>query len=337
MATVRGREPSDVLLFPVVGDIVRGWDLGKVTKERYEFMQCVVCGNTRWVSHYSNPDKRWPDGRMCKSCANHKRSTDLLLSGYRPSAETRAKIAETRRFKMDDNELLALYLGERLSCLATGKLLGCSGSAATRRLRVLGIPIRVDTAEYSRRALRGRRRSANEVENMRAGWKRLLDSDAGTALCSRVSSRNKAHWDGLPEQEKQDRYNHLRRVFVEWREAGGRVDHRLEKNSNWRGGKSFEPYSPEFNEVLKEQIRDRDGHVCQVCGHPENGRCHDVHHIDFNKKHNCRGNLITLDHVCHAMTFGRASESNINENFRGMLRWILSVRGIYDDCLVGAS
>lgn len=58
----------------------------------------------------------------------------------------------------------------------------------------------------------------------------------------------------------------------------------------WLGGRSFEPYGPEFNRGLKEQIRERDNYTCQVSGLYGNV----VHHIDYDKKNNHPSNLITL-------------------------------------------
>lgn len=75
-----------------------------------------------------------------------------------------------------------------------------------------------------------------------------------------------------------------------------------EKNYFWRGGISFEPYGIEFNNKLKQQIRKRDNYKCQICDISENGRFHDVHHIDYKKKNNIKSNLITLCHSCHAKT-----------------------------------
>lgn len=66
----------------------------------------------------------------------------------------------------------------------------------------------------------------------------------------------------------------------------------------WQGGISFEPYPPEFNTSLKNRIRRRDSHTCQLCG--ERGR--NVHHIDYDKS-NCKpDNLITLCDSCHSRT-----------------------------------
>lgn len=76
-------------------------------------------------------------------------------------------------------------------------------------------------------------------------------------------------------------------------------------NFNWKGGVSFEPYGPEFNEKLKEEIRDRDGRICQCCGKTELEHLQEigerliVHHIDYDKMNSKEFNLITLCNVCN--------------------------------------
>ncbi len=75
-----------------------------------------------------------------------------------------------------------------------------------------------------------------------------------------------------------------------------------EKSWRWRGGISFEPYTPEFNNSLKRQIRERDDYTCQICG---NNKALHVHHIDYNKNNCNPSNLITLCHSCHAKTNNR--------------------------------
>ncbi len=71
-------------------------------------------------------------------------------------------------------------------------------------------------------------------------------------------------------------------------------------SSNWLGGISRLPYGPEFDNRLKAQIRDRDGHICQLCNAEEGDRKHPVHHIDYNKKHNWPGNLTELCIGCNS-------------------------------------
>lgn len=83
-----------------------------------------------------------------------------------------------------------------------------------------------------------------------------------------------------------------------------------DKHPNWQGGKSFEPYGIEFNNNLKEQIRERDGYRCQECfRHQSELRTKAnkpykliVHHIDFNKQNNISLNLISLCRGCHQKT-----------------------------------
>lgn len=84
---------------------------------------------------------------------------------------------------------------------------------------------------------------------------------------------------------------------------------KMDKNPSWKGGITFEEYGIEFNDELRERIRERDGHVCRMpgCGIGENGKKHDVHHIDYDKKNNSENNLLTLCLPHHRKTnFNRA-------------------------------
>ncbi len=76
-----------------------------------------------------------------------------------------------------------------------------------------------------------------------------------------------------------------------------------EQHPSWQGGISFEPYSPEFNRVLKDSIRERDNHTCQLCGktEKENGKRLAVHHINYDKKDCNDGNLISLCQSCNSV------------------------------------
>jgi predicted restriction endonuclease len=77
------------------------------------------------------------------------------------------------------------------------------------------------------------------------------------------------------------------------------------KNYFWKGGISFLPYAPEFNQKLKEKVRKRDNYQCQECGKTQEQEIIDekhklhIHHIDSNKKNNNIDNLISLCNRCH--------------------------------------
>lgn len=72
------------------------------------------------------------------------------------------------------------------------------------------------------------------------------------------------------------------------------------RNGRWKGGLSFEPYMVEFNGILKDKIRLRDGYRCQLCGVAHSKLS--VHHIDYNKQNNELANLIALCRSCHSKT-----------------------------------
>lgn len=76
-------------------------------------------------------------------------------------------------------------------------------------------------------------------------------------------------------------------------------NHSGEKSALWRGGISFDPYCHKFNERLKEKIRKRDNHTCQLCGTKENGKKLSVHHIHYDRE-NCAPDLITLCNKCNS-------------------------------------
>lgn len=82
----------------------------------------------------------------------------------------------------------------------------------------------------------------------------------------------------------------------------GKSKGKREKNSNWRGGIGKLPYPYEFNNILKEQIRQRDDFTCQNCKKKQKIRKFPIHHIDYNKKNNEQNNLITLCMKCHGKT-----------------------------------
>ena len=96
---------------------------------------------------------------------------------------------------------------------------------------------------------------------------------------------------------------------LEWRNKFSKIrkengKSKLEKNSNWRGGKSFDLYTIEWTKELKYNIRKRDNYTCQLCGKNQSElkkRLH-IHHIDYDKKNCCQSNLISLCLNCHSKT-----------------------------------
>jgi len=86
-----------------------------------------------------------------------------------------------------------------------------------------------------------------------------------------------------------------------------------DKSIQWKGGISYQPYPDDWNETLRNSIRQRDNLMCQECGvHQDEltGRFKklEVHHIDYNKDNLDPDNLISLCKSCHTKT-------NINREY----------------------
>jgi len=82
--------------------------------------------------------------------------------------------------------------------------------------------------------------------------------------------------------------------------------HRGADNSWYIDGRSGEehPYSDEWNNAIKEEVRERDNYRCYICSSPQSKEMTklSVHHIDYNKKNCDPSNLITLCGRCHTQT-----------------------------------
>ena len=79
-----------------------------------------------------------------------------------------------------------------------------------------------------------------------------------------------------------------------------------ESSHFWLGGKSFEPYTLDFNAKIKRFVKNRDGR-CMNCNVStddlrELKRKICAHHIDYNKLNSFPQNLVCLCSKCHSPT-----------------------------------
>ena len=90
----------------------------------------------------------------------------------------------------------------------------------------------------------------------------------------------------------------------------------------WRGGTSKEEYPEEFYEI-RDFIKSRDGHMCQVCGKRTDAtpRFGHVHHRDGNKNNSDQDNLILLCVVCHSKVHATSPSSLPIMALRSELHW----------------
>jgi len=117
--------------------------------------------------------------------------------------------------------------------------------------------------------------------------KKIFETDP-----ERVAKIRKGHKEFIDDPQRKEEFYTTRRVV-----SG-------EEHHWYRDGSCLNsPYSDEFTEKLKSEIRERDG-CCQICGTSEieNGEALSVHHI-YGDKANCNPkNLIALCRRCHSKT-----------------------------------
>jgi hypothetical protein len=96
---------------------------------------------------------------------------------------------------------------------------------------------------------------------------------------------------------------------------------KLDKNPRWKGGSSFFPYCPKFNNKFKENVRNRFHGECQFPGcektKEELGqkRKHSIHHVFAEKMTCCEGNIKEMDLVRKRLpkTVAHFGEPNFTE------------------------
>jgi len=131
----------------------------------------------------------------------------------------------------------------------------------------------------------GQEESANIREKMSVSAKRKCILHPELIAVAVAASMKVFREIGFPAQRLESRL----KASVRWRG---------DNNPHWRGGISSLPYPFEFNKTLKEEVKSRDGCVCQLC------RCKDskrlvIHHIDYDKDNLGLYNLITLCRSCN--------------------------------------
>ena len=103
---------------------------------------------------------------------------------------------------------------------------------------------------------------------------------------------------------------------------------RGELSPAWKGGISFAPYCPKFNNEFKTRVRAFFDNKCVLCGKTkeENGKNLSVHHVNYDKMVCCNENepiFACLCVSCHTKTnhnrecLREIIEKKINEEYNG--------------------
>jgi hypothetical protein len=142
------------------------------------------------------------------------------------------------------------------------------------------------------------------VHRQKIGRKGILSPNYGKKMPKESIEKMRASLIGLMVGEKNPFYgkhhtDETKRIIGQKSKVGYKASG--ENHPLWLGGKSFEPYSKEFNKQVKILIRMRDNYTCQLCGVPEREyyRALAIHHIDYDKMNSLPNNLITLCNTCN--------------------------------------
>ena len=156
-----------------------------------------------------------------------------------------------------------------------------TGAKISARLR--GRPVGPEWRKKLSVALTGHKTSDVARMKMSIAQKhRYATTDLKEILCRKGTKLTQEHRDKISESE------------------------RGEKNASWKGGVSFEPYCPKFNDDLRERIRAFFGYHCVCCGKPQtknitkSGKKFKLqcHHVEYNKQACCDGMPIHFAALC---------------------------------------
>jgi len=194
----------------------------------------------------------------------------------------RTKSENSTKVKISKVDLYELYWNRRMSQSKIAAELGCAKDTVKRIMQRYGIKPR-NTSESS--VLR-RTVDISQEELKDLYWNKELSSSeiAKRFGCNAETIRRRMSELDIPARPPSSLP--------------------LEKNPAWKGGVSFEPYCPKFNEAFKESIREKFGRVCFLCPttEEENGKKLAVHHVSYNKDCLCDDSdceFVSLCLKCH--------------------------------------
>lgn len=237
-----------------------------------------------------------------------------------PSAETRRKMSLAKKGKPLSSEHIS-HIRTALSG-ENHPLYGRHHSEETREKisqkltgRKYG-PMSIETREKIAITKRGEKNP---------NWGRRYSSDERAKLSAHFVGENNPNFGKTASEETRRKQSIARK--------GKRCG---EESSNWRGGISFEPYCPKFNNDLRRRIRAFFEYRCVACGKhtkeniTSNGDSWQLscHHVEYNKSACCDGKPVRFAALC-IKCHNRTNHSRE--------RWEVMIHRIIDEIYDGKS
>lgn len=284
--------------------VTQGKSSGKIAKE-------IGCGSStvqHWLRRHEIP---------IRDCSSSK----LKLS---------SQILENKDWLYDQ------YIVQKKSASKISKEIGCQQETVSRYLHKFEIPIRTQSEEISgeRHPLFGKHFSEESKRKISIANTGHKSSDETRKKISEATSgiNNPRYGATITPEQRQKQSESMKKFYQEHPEVLiMQSENRIgELASNWRGGISFEPYCPKFNQDLKERVRTFFDNACITCGKTakENGKALSVHHVEYDKSACCDGEPVHFAAMCHRCH----SKTNFDRE-----RWEAMMHRIIDEIYDGRS
>lgn len=160
-------------------------------------------------------------------------------------------------------------------------------------------------------ALKGKPKSATHRENIRKNTPR------GESHCMFGKHPSEETLKKLRVSHKKEKNWAFGKTFSkEYRDKLSKSHIGLQvgdKNGKWKGGTSFLPYCPKFNEKLKQNVRDFFGNKCVLCKRTKeenNGENLSVHHVFTEKMACCENRIEEMELIRERLPIGIAQFGN---------------------------
>lgn len=254
---------------------------------------CDNCGKSDEVMFKSYNKQKYPN--LCKICSHHVNPHPNY--GKSMSYEQKEKISKTKKDKNLIGELNPNWKGGKVIkvCELCGKEFEVKPSAI---------------GKFCSNKCHNKWMSINQNGSNNPSWK----GGNIIKICEWCGNEFKS----IPSQ------NHKfcsRKCLGIWRSK----NIRRENHPNWKGG--FNKYCYKFNELCREQNRDKYNRKCFICDKTEkiNSQRLSVHHIDMNKNQGCKSEwkLVPLCKSCHGIVH--------NELWKFRIKYLINNEVIIND------
>lgn len=197
------------------------------------------------------------------------------------------------------------YITNRKDTYQIAKIIGCTATTVINYLKLHKIKIRI-TSESLRGKYIGIKNSRYNSERHNIHFcKVCLKIGKKTEICYQTWKNGLGRCNFCAHKGNNNNFysKHHTKITIEKIKNSNYHKNLKGKNHPQYIKNLVRKYSLKFK-IIRELIRIRDEHICQICGKTtkKNGRKLDVHHIDYDKENLDPENLISLCQHCHGET-----------------------------------